>query len=337
LHAQGLLRDTVLSEGVLTVTVAAGRQATAALTLSAQRPADGDGDGVPDVVDNCADAANADQSDADRDGRGDACAPADAGRTDSAVAPDAPEAEDARPATVADAAGGCPAPGCNRPLGAACSANAECASGHCTDGVCCGSADCGGPCHACNRPGSLGSCAVVPPGDPPRAGGCAPEPPATCGRTGKCDGQGNCQRQPVGTLCAAATCRRAREIAASACNAEGECVDGASRACNGRFGCRGDACATTCADNDECNESSYCVQGECRERRPAGSTCADDGECATRFCADERCCLARACAPGAYCGGPGGICINKIFPGSTERCTAGYQCQSGSCVDGKCR
>ena len=34
---------------------------------------DRDGDGVPDTADNCRDAANADQADADADGTGDAC------------------------------------------------------------------------------------------------------------------------------------------------------------------------------------------------------------------------------------------------------------------------
>ena len=42
-------------------------------------PADGDGDGVPDVTDNCAAVANADQADADKDGVGDLCEPAPTG------------------------------------------------------------------------------------------------------------------------------------------------------------------------------------------------------------------------------------------------------------------
>lgn len=36
-------------------------------------PSDGDGDGIPDVVDNCVSVANPDQRDADANGRGDAC------------------------------------------------------------------------------------------------------------------------------------------------------------------------------------------------------------------------------------------------------------------------
>jgi Thrombospondin type 3 repeat len=38
-------------------------------------PSDGDGDGIPDASDNCAESANTDQADADGDGLGDACDP----------------------------------------------------------------------------------------------------------------------------------------------------------------------------------------------------------------------------------------------------------------------
>jgi subtilisin family serine protease len=48
--------------------------ATAALS-AAEHPEDGDGDSVPDVIDNCAAAVNRNQADFDRDGTGDACDP----------------------------------------------------------------------------------------------------------------------------------------------------------------------------------------------------------------------------------------------------------------------
>jgi len=67
---------TVSSTGEIRVVWAAnsdtdGKNSVYALTL----PADGDGDGVADVTDNCPTNANADQADADGDGIGDVCDP----------------------------------------------------------------------------------------------------------------------------------------------------------------------------------------------------------------------------------------------------------------------
>lgn len=68
-----------------------------------------------------------------------------------------------------------------RALGAGCTDGSECESGSCADGVCCESA-CSGPCVACDRFASAGTCA-------PHAAGTDPE--AGCGR-GTCDGAGAC-------------------------------------------------------------------------------------------------------------------------------------------------
>jgi hypothetical protein len=54
------------------VTPVVGRQTRAAVTVASVTP-DGDTDGVPDELDNCPTVANADQADANGDGRGDAC------------------------------------------------------------------------------------------------------------------------------------------------------------------------------------------------------------------------------------------------------------------------
>jgi hypothetical protein len=57
--------------------------------LLAEPLADGDGDGVPDVYDNCPEVANPDQNDADGDGLGDACdAPPDDDSADDDTADD---------------------------------------------------------------------------------------------------------------------------------------------------------------------------------------------------------------------------------------------------------
>jgi hypothetical protein len=346
-QAQGLKSQALVTEGVVLSRVTAGKQVAVSLTLGPQRPADRDGDGVPDLLDNCPEVSNDDQLDSDRDGTGDRCTQdaADAGvadgppAADGPSAPDAAAAVDAATAPVRDAGVDvCRGPGCGSgPLGATCAAGTDCASGHCTDGVCCGSADCGGPCRSCDQPASRGTCHDLPAGEAAPGDGCSMEPASSCGRNGKCDGRGRCQTYPAGTECAAPTCRRAREIDVSTCDDDGSCVPGASHACPGRFGCRGDACAASCALASECNEESYCVKGDCSARLSAGSACTSHDQCGTDFCADGHCCLSPSCAQGAYCGGPGGICLNKIFTGSTEPCTADYMCQSGHCQGGRCQ
>ncbi len=58
------------------------------------------------------------------------------------------------------ASGACDGAGaCKFDLGHACKLGAECSSGTCVDGVCCDTA-CGDACHACNVPGSVGTCAA---------------------------------------------------------------------------------------------------------------------------------------------------------------------------------
>src|SRR5512140_2115966 len=47
-----------------------------------------------------------------------------------------------------------------------CVCNGECRTGHCADGVCCDSS-CDENCKACNLPGTLGECSLIPRGVPP--------------------------------------------------------------------------------------------------------------------------------------------------------------------------
>jgi hypothetical protein len=330
IQAQGLRQGAVISEGTARTTVAAGRQETATLTLVGERAADGDGDGVPDTIDNCPAQANDRQEDDNHDGRGDACT--GAGGSDGPTIAAAPDAA----VTAADVASAGERPPEPRPPGAACAGGAECRSSFCTDGVCCEAGDCGSPCRACNLPGAAGACRNIPGDGPPRAGGCAAEPDSSCGRTGKCDGEGACQRHPAGTTCAPGRCNDRTEVAASACGTDGKCAPGRSRTCGGGFACKGDVCATSCATEAECTEDTYCVAGACKPRHDAGSPCKEGRECATDFCADGHCCGVPRCADGAWCGGPGGSCLNKKFIGDPAPCTEGYECNSGFCVDGVC-
>jgi hypothetical protein len=335
IHAQGLRQAAVISEGTARALLMARQQSPAMLMLVAPPLADRDGDGVPDEIDNCPAAANPGQEDADGDGRGDGCGPGDGGPGDVGTGGVA-SADGPRPTASADAAGLVAPDAALKQSGATCGAAGECWTGFCTESVCCEAADCGGPCRTCNLPGAAGTCRNVASDDPPLPGGCPPEPASSCGRTGKCDGQGACQRLVAGATCAPARCNDGIEVAASTCSASGTCLAGRAQTCTGGFACKGNSCATSCAIDEECSEANYCVMGACRPRHSGGSACSEGRECVSGWCADKRCCVVPACAGGAYCGGPGGICINKRFVGDPAPCTADHECVSGFCVDGVC-
>ena len=180
-------------------------------------------------------------------------------------APFACAAGRARPAAraAADCAPGIP---CNngscgkKPLGAACGDGSECQSTHCIDGVCCDTGDCSGACRSCNVVGAAGSCRDLPTNAEPRAAGCPAEPAASCGRTGKCDGTGGCQLYPPATPCGPRSCTAAVETLVPTCNGSGVCVPAGTQSC-GNYQCGGDACATSCSDDNGCAAGLSCVGG----------------------------------------------------------------------------
>ncbi len=92
------------------------------------------------------------------------------------------------------------------PLGMACNANTDCASGFCTDGVCCDSA-CGQTCYTCNLPAAPGHCAALTSGaDPSASPACVA--PSAC------------------VLPATAIVPSCRLVNGAACQADGDCVSG---------------------------------------------------------------------------------------------------------------
>ncbi len=94
------------------------------------------------------------------------------------------------------------------PLGAPCSAPADCASGFCADGVCCDAA-CDATCYACNLPGREGACAPL-------------DAVEDLAATATCSGTRVCAVDPFG----AAACKL-RD--GEACVASDECATGACR------------------------------------------------------------------------------------------------------------
>lgn len=97
---------------------------------------------------------------------------------------------------------------------------------------------------------------------------------------------------------------------------EGACTEGTVTPC-GNFTCdageTGIACATSCLnaagapDPARCTSTAYCdVDGTCQPRRPDGSTCAGDAQCASGHCDNGYCCSGgTCCATVADCPAPG--------------------------------
>jgi hypothetical protein len=73
LDVRALVAGAPRLEGALEVDVPRGTQVPATVTLRAGALPDGDGDGVPDVIDDCPATANPNQADADGNGIGDVC------------------------------------------------------------------------------------------------------------------------------------------------------------------------------------------------------------------------------------------------------------------------
>ena len=181
LDLRGLVAGALVEEGTLKLPHASFSGATVAVDLSAPPAPDGDGDGVPDAIDDCPTIADPQQTGCPVD----AGAPDGTGRRDAGV--DAASAQDAavdvagrRDAAVDVAVkhdAGVDAPRGNKGTGSGCGSAGECASGFCTDGVCCNNA-CNMPCQSC----ATGTCTTV------KSGEDIPEcvAPMTCNGKGKC-------------------------------------------------------------------------------------------------------------------------------------------------------
>jgi hypothetical protein len=268
IDALGLRDRSPVSEGVVKVMLDRGRQVGATILLTGERLRDGDGDGVPDEIDDCPEVKNPLQEDGDGDLRGDACS-ADAGAGDRRL------------------------PAGAHPNGDPCGSGADCASGQCVDRVCCDS-DCQGPCRACTLPGNIGSCVPVPDGQDPHDS-CAEQPKETCGADGFCDGAGACRRQKAGIPCRPPSCGPGGErLAAGACDGAGACQSAGVMPC-APYGCVQAACRTSCQTSDDCAPGKMCLQGSCG-LRPLGTACTSNDDCNSLHCVDGVCCDTAECA-----------------------------------------
>ncbi len=112
------------------------------------------------------------------------------------------------------------------PLGSACFAKGQCASGFCVEGVCC-TTSCDGICQACaakNKASGVenGECELAKDGADPHDD-CMDDGAASCLHDGLCDGKGACRDYPLGSPCGATSCENNVQTG-HACNGSGACL-----------------------------------------------------------------------------------------------------------------
>jgi hypothetical protein len=303
IQAEGLHDNVAVSRGTTTATLVDGQQKSAQVTLRGEPAADGDLDGVPDEIDNCPQVSNPQQEDERRDGHGDACRSGDpdGGGDDTSV--------------PVDAIGG-------RATGTACSASAQCETGHCVGDVCCESA-CTGVCRSCNLAGRVGQCAPVPAGQEDPRAGCNKEAVASCGFDGTCDGTGACRKYPAGFECRPGSCSGSDRILPGTCDGQGVCAAARTQSC-APFSCAGTGCAQTCNGTMGCAAGIACVNGSCG-KQPLGAPCAAGTACNSGNCVDGVCCDV------ATCSGPCRACNLPGSAGSCQSIAANGQPRSAGC------
>jgi hypothetical protein len=169
---RGLLGGVLVDEATLAIPAASISGGTFEATLSASLPADTDGDGVPDPIDDCPSVPDPTQTGCAAD-----AGARDGGVRDAAVADRDAAADARRDGATTSRDAGRDVPRGNKGTGSGCGGANECASGFCTDGVCCDKA-CTDTCESCVS----GTCTEVKNGeDVPQC-----VAPMTCNKKGKC-------------------------------------------------------------------------------------------------------------------------------------------------------
>ncbi|MCB9540157.1 MAG: hypothetical protein H6704_28425 [Myxococcales bacterium] len=226
----------------------------------------------------------------------------------------------------APGAGGLPANG--RPLGAACTADAECADGFCItglpEGYCsarCEDAECPGG-NRCWNLGDFSAClldctadaecrgadgyvcdgdATCYPGQPGGGGGADVPVGGPCESNQDCGDGGGCVPEQgadgptgfTGGYCILTECGPQNP-----CPQGSDCFqlqDGGSAClavCDGREDCRA---------GYACDEPGVCLPGCTEGSCPAGQICGEDGQCAEPPCTPDSCAAGTVCAPSGRC------------------------------------
>lgn len=187
-----------------------------------------------------------------------------------------------------------------KPLGAACTSDGQCGSGHCADGVCCSMA-CGEQCHSCKAVDtgmSDGMCSLVRAGLSHRDD-CVMTASTSCGTDGTCDGAGNCRKWGTETTCGPSSCPAASSsfVAAAACDGNGKCAPGNPSSC-GAYRCDDSTrmCRADCSGANDCSPGAYCGAGKCSLLKKDGVVCARNAECASGTCGGRCCPLQSSCS-----------------------------------------
>lgn len=252
--------------------------------------------------------------------------------------------------------------------GVACGAGSECASSFCVDGVCCESS-CSGTCETCSLepgrcvavpdgqdpdqeclPEELPDAGVIAPpeagpfdgGDPDGGGG---ETEVKDGGTevnvpdgglvsdaapcaGSCNGARACKYPAREVSCGSKFCNTGSQAAGFACDGKGHCQLDLEQCAS--FSCENDACRTTCAEQNDCQDTHFCnTSGICQERLSNGLGCSLADQCKSGFCVVEGgsgVCCNSPCDVGTF--GPGASCKGT---GSVGQCKCSLDCGAGSC------
>ena len=230
-----------------------------------------------------------------------------------------------------------------KPMGASCTAAAQCLSDFCVDGFCCENA-CQGACRTCGLSGSPGRCVNVAQGRDDPHGMCTDKGAASCGTDGKCDGTGACDRYGTDTVCAPETCTAGSYTAVSTCSDGGQCLPPSSRTCY-PFACNGSRCFDVCTQNSQCVAPNTCVNGSCG-LKPPGASCSSSTECQAApdgkaYCAQGVCCSSDCSGACLACNlnGSAGTCSavangtgdSKCATKDVSTCGTNGTCRNGAC------